>query len=323
MKKILITGGAGFIGFHVARALLESGESVIVIDNLNDYYDVSLKRARLTELEKTGGKRSFRFFKAALENYDALKIIFDENSIGKVCHLAAQAGVRYSIENPFSFIQSNGVGFLNILELSKDSEVDNFVYASSSSIYGNNSKVPFSENDLVNKPISLYAATKRSNELIAHVYAHLYGIPCTGLRLFTVYGPWGRPDMAYFTFTKKIMNDEPIEVFNRGRMQRDFTFIDDIVSGIIASLNNPFTYEIINLGNNHTVELTYFIQCIEDALGKKAEKIYRDKPPGDVLRTWADISRAQKMLGYSPTVNIEQGIERFIQWATSYLSAEK
>jgi len=318
MKKVLVTGGAGFIGFHVAKALLEKGESVIVIDNLNDYYDVNLKKARLAELEKAADKDNYRFFKVSLENFDALKIIFDENNITKVCHLAAQAGVRYSIENPFSFMQSNGVGFLNILELSKDTKVENFVYASSSSIYGNNEKVPFSEDDPVNTPISLYAATKRSNELIAHVYSHLYGVPCTGLRFFTVYGPWGRPDMAYFKFTKKIINNEPIEVYNKGKMQRDFTYIDDIISGVLSSLEHPFKCEIFNLGNNHTVELMYFIECIEKALGKEAEKIFKPKPLGDVDRTWADIDKSNKILQYQPTVNIEDGLERFVAWFKAY-----
>ena len=318
MKKVLVTGGAGFIGFHAAKTLLEKGESVIVIDNLNDYYDVNLKKARLAELEKLADKDNYRFFKVPLENYDALKIIFKENQITKICHMAAQAGVRYSIEKPHSFMQSNGVGFLNILELAKIFEVENFVYASSSSIYGNNEKVPFLEDDPVNTPISLYAATKRSNELIAHVYSHLYGIPCIGLRFFTVYGPWGRPDMAYFKFTKAILNDEPIDVYNDGKMERDFTYIDDIVAGVLSALEKNYKYEIFNLGNNHTVKLMYFIECIENAIGKKAEKVFKPKPLGDVDRTWANIIKSQKMFGYEPQTNIEEGIGKFVNWFKIY-----
>jgi UDP-glucuronate 4-epimerase len=319
MNSILISGGAGFIGFHIAKTLLAAGKSVVIIDNLNHYYEIGLKKARLEELKKVDNNNKLKFFKVSLENYDALKIIFDENKITKVCNLAAQAGVRYSIQNPFSFMQSNGVGFLNILELSKEYEVDNFVYASSSSVYGNNDKVPFSEDDPVTTPISLYAATKRSNELVAHVYSKLYGVPCTGLRLFTVYGPWGRPDMAYFKFVKSILNDAPIEVYGEGKLQRDFTYIDDITNGIITSLEKPMSYEIINLGNHHTVELSYFIECIESILGKKAGKIMKPKPPGDVIKTWADINKAETLLGYTPKVNIEEGLKRFIDWYKEYI----
>jgi UDP-glucuronate 4-epimerase len=315
LKTYLVTGAAGFIGFHVSRALLERGDRVLGLDNLNDYYDVSLKKARLHQLQEN---ERFTFYKEDLSNREGLTKVFNQNSIQVVCNMAAQAGVRYSLVNPFAYQSSNLEGFLNIIHLSQEHQVENFVYASSSSVYGNNKKVPFSVQDRVDNPISLYAATKKANELVAHTYSHLYGLPCSGLRLFTVYGPWGRPDMALFIFTKAITTNQPIEVYNFGKMRRDFTYIDDIVQGVLASMDRPVHYALYNLGNSRAVDLLYFIECIEKELGKKAEKKMLPMQPGDVVETYADISESERDLGFRPTKTIEEGIASFISWYRSY-----
>jgi len=319
LKTCLITGAAGFIGFHVSRALLERGERVIGLDNMNDYYDVSLKEARLRLLEDY---QQFVFYKEDLANREGLNKIFAQNSIQVVCNMAAQAGVRYSLVNPFAYQSSNIEGFLNIIFLSNEHKVENFVYASSSSVYGNTEKVPFSVQDRVDYPISLYAATKKANELIAHTFSHLYSLPSTGLRLFTVYGPWGRPDMALFIFTRAIIKGKPIEVYNYGKMKRDFTYIEDIVQGVIASIDRPVSYAIYNLGNSKAVDLLYFIECIEKSLGKQAEKKLLPMQPGDVVETYADIGESQRDLQFHPTTEIEEGIEHFISWYTSFYAEE-
>jgi len=315
LKTYLVTGAAGFIGFHVSRALLERGDRVLGLDNLNDYYDVSLKEARLRLLQDN---EHFTFYKEDLANREGLTKIFGQNRIQVVCNMAAQAGVRYSLLNPFAYQSSNLEGFLNIIHLSQEHQVENFVYASSSSVYGNNKKVPFSVQDRVDNPISLYAATKKANELVAHTYSHLYSLPCSGLRLFTVYGPWGRPDMALFIFTKAITKSQPIEVYNFGKMRRDFTYIDDIVQGVLASMDRPVPYAIYNLGNSRAVDLLYFIECIEKELGKKAEKKMLPMQPGDVVETYADISESERDLGFQPTTRIEEGIASFISWYRSF-----
>jgi len=315
LKTYLVTGAAGFIGFHVSRALLERGDRVLGLDNLNDYYDVSLKEARLRLLQDN---EAFTFYKEDLANREGLTKIFGRNRIQVVCNMAAQAGVRYSLVNPFAYQSSNLEGFLNIIHLSQEHQVENFVYASSSSVYGNNKKVPFSVQDRVDNPISLYAATKKANELVAHTYSHLYSLPCSGLRLFTVYGPWGRPDMALFIFTKAITKNQPIEVYNFGKMRRDFTYIDDIVRGVLASMDRPVPYAIYNLGNSRAVDLLYFIECIERELGKKAEKKMLPMQPGDVVETYADISESERDLGFQPTTRIEEGIASFISWYRSF-----
>ncbi len=310
-RVYIVTGAAGFIGFHISKRLLEMGNQVIGIDNINEYYDPLLKEARLALLR---GDKKFIFHKEDLVNYKGLKEIFDKHQADKVCHMAAQAGIRYSLENPFAYQKSNLEGFLNIIELAKDYKIKNFVYASSSSVYGNNKKIPFSESDNVDHPISLYAATKKADELIAHTYTHIYGLPTTGLRFFTVYGPWGRPDMALFIFTKAILEGREIDVYNFGKMKRDFTYIDDIVEGVISSLEKVNRYEIFNLGNSHTVELEYFIECIEKELGKKAVKRYLPIQKGDVPETFADINHAKDKLGFDPKIGIEEGIKRFTGW---------
>jgi UDP-glucuronate 4-epimerase len=315
LKTYLVTGAAGFIGFHVSRALLERGDRVLGLDNLNDYYDVSLKKARLRLLQDD---ENFTFYKEDLANREGLSKIFGRYKIQVVCNMAAQAGVRYSLENPFAYQSSNLEGFLNIIHLSQEHKVENFVYASSSSVYGSNKKVPFSVQDRVDNPISLYAATKKANELVAHTYSHLYSLPCSGLRLFTVYGPWGRPDMALFIFTKAITKNQPIEVYNFGKMRRDFTYIDDIVQGVLASMDRPVPYAIYNLGNSRAVDLLYFIECIEKELGKKAEKKMLPMQPGDVVETYADISESERDLGFQPTTRIEEGIASFINWYRSF-----
>jgi UDP-glucuronate 4-epimerase len=315
LKTYLVTGAAGFIGFHVSRALLERGDRVLGLDNLNDYYDVSLKEARLHLLQDY---ESFTFYKEDLANREGLTKVFEQNKIQLVCNMAAQAGVRYSLENPFAYERSNLEGFLNIIHLSQEHKVENFVYASSSSVYGANKKVPFSVQDRVDNPISLYAATKKANELVAHTYSHLYSLPCSGLRLFTVYGPWGRPDMALFIFTKAITKNQPIEVYNFGKMKRDFTYIDDIVQGVLASMDRPVPYAVYNLGNSRAVDLLYFIECIEKELGKKAEKKMLPMQPGDVVETYADISESERDLGFQPATRIEEGIASFINWYKSY-----
>ena len=313
--KTLVTGAAGFIGFHVARALLERGQEVIGIDNLNPYYDVSLKRGRL---ELITANPRFTFYRGDINDLATLETIFADHPIDKICNLAAQAGVRHSIQNPFVYEESNLKGFLNLLELARHSAVRNFVFASSSSVYGNNRKLPFSIEDTVDTPISLYAATKKANELMAHAYSHLFDIPLTGLRYFTVYGPWGRPDMALFLFTEAILNGRPIEIYNFGKMKRDFTYIDDIVKGTIAALDNPFKYEIFNLGNSKSVELMKLIEIIEEELGIVAKKKFLPLQPGDVPETYADIEKTKRLLGFNPKTSIRSGIRRFLSWYRRY-----
>jgi len=311
---ILVTGAAGFIGFHLSKALMNQGHNIIGIDNMNEYYDKTLKEKRVSILKK---EKNFIFEEIDLCDYENLKKIFKKYSPEKVCNLAAQAGVRYSITHPFAYQKSNLEGFLNILELSKENKVSNFVYASSSSVYGKNTKMPFSENDPVDTPISLYAATKRSNELIAYTYSHLFELPTSGLRFFTVYGPWGRPDMALFIFTKAILEGKPIQIFNNGNMQRNFTYIDDIVNGIICVLNTPQKNEIYNIGNSKAEKLMDFIEEIEKNTGKKAIKEFLPMQPGDVVSTVADINKISK-LGYKPKTDIKEGIVNFINWYKEY-----
>lgn len=313
--KILVTGAAGFIGFHVARALLERGDVVVGVDNLNDYYEVSLKEDRRSVLERQPG---FSFRRADVADFEALSRVFDEGPFDAVCHLAAQAGVRYSLENPLAYGRANLTGFLNLLELCRHRGTGNLVYASSSSVYGANEKVPFSEDDRVDRPVSLYAATKVANELMAHTYHHLFGTPVTGLRFFTVYGPWGRPDMALFGFTRRLLSGQPIDVYNYGEMERDFTYIDDIAAGVVAALDRPLGDEVLNLGNSCTVSLERFVAVLEETLGVEARKNYLPMQPGDVPRTFADVSRAKALLGWGPTTPIEVGIPRFVEWYRGY-----
>ena len=311
----LVTGAAGFIGFHLSQALLDMGTPVVGVDNLNDYYDVALKKARLDQLERRSG---FTFYRDDIENLPGLKKIFLNHPIRKICHLAAQAGVRYSLENPFSYQKSNLEGFLNLLEMARHGGVDNFVFASSSSVYGANTKIPFSVDDRVDTPVSLYGATKRANELMAYSYSHLFQIPCTGLRFFTVYGPWGRPDMALFLFTDAILHDRPIDIYNHGRMKRDFTYIDDIIEGTMAALKRPSTFELFNLGNSDPVELLDFIAAIEEGLGKKAKRNMMPIQPGDVPATAADIEKSKELLGFNPKTHIKEGIKNFLSWYRDY-----
>ncbi|BCA34283.1 NAD-dependent epimerase [Bacillus thuringiensis] len=317
-KTYLITGAAGFIGMHLSKQLLEMDCKVIGYDNLNDYYEVSLKERRLNILNQY---EKFIFHKADLTDKEYLEQLFAENEINIVINLAAQAGVRYSIENPDAYIQSNVVGFLNILEMCRHHKVEHLLYASSSSVYGANKKIPFSTEDQVDNPVSLYAATKKSNELMAHTYSHLYNVPTTGLRFFTVYGPYGRPDMAYFSFTKAITEGKSIKVFNEGDMYRDFTYIDDIVDGIIKLLENSpvlnnkeLPYKVYNIGNNKPVKLLDFIQAIESAVGKKAVKEYYPMQPGDVYQTYADVSDLINDVGFKPDTPIQEGINKFVDW---------
>ncbi|MFP7288916.1 NAD-dependent epimerase [Shouchella clausii] len=331
--KILITGVAGFIGSLLAKRLLDTKKiEVIGIDNLNSYYDTHLKNKRIEFLDSN----NFTFYKLDISNREETFTVFDKEKITHVINLAAQAGVRYSIENPHAYIQSNLVGFLNILEASRHNKVEHLIYASSSSVYGANKKMPFSTKDAVNHPVSLYAATKKSNELLAHTYSHLYNLPTTGLRFFTVYGPWGRPDMAYFSFTKNIIEGKPIKVFNNGEMMRDFTYIDDIIEGIIRLIDKkPETnmdfnyvapdpsssyapYKIYNIGNNQPVKLMDFIQTIEKHVGKKAKLEFLPMQPGDVQATYADIDDLTNAVGFSPNTSIDEGIRQFVEWYRSY-----
>ncbi len=330
MQKILVTGGAGFIGFHVIKALLDKGCTVVSIDNLNDYYDPMLKKTRLVELDKHEYAKNHQFIHLDLSDREGVSALFSENAFDVVIHLGAQAGVRYSIDNPHAYVDSNLVGFVNILEGCRHSPVKHLVYASSSSVYGMNIKQPFSTLDTVDYPISLYAATKKSNELMAHTYSHLYGVPTTGLRFFTVYGPWGRPDMAYYSFTKKILAGQPIDVFNNGDMQRDFTYIDDIVDGIMRvtdrapsprtgkGTNAQAPYKIYNIGNNQPVTLRRFITAIEKACGCKAKEDLLPMQPGDVPITYADIDDLIADTGFKPSTTIEEGIASFVQWYKTY-----
>ena len=333
MSKILVTGAAGFVGFHLVQRLLERGFQVIGLDNMNDYYDVNLKEARLSLLESLPG---FRFVRASLADRPMMEALFAGERFDMVANLAAQAGVRYSLENPHAYIDSNIVGFMNILEGCRHNGVKHLVYASSSSVYGANTKVPFSEHHSADHPVSLYAATKKSNELMAHTYSHLYGLPVTGLRFFTVYGPWGRPDMAYFSFTKAIMEGRSIDVFNHGLMQRDFTYIDDIIEGVVrvldhipcpdpcwnAGIADPATssapYRVYNIGNNNPVELGRFIEVLEECLGKKAVKNFLPMQPGDVVVTSADVADLSDAVGFKPDTRIEAGISRFVDWYREY-----
>jgi len=331
--KILVTGAAGFIGFHLCRRLLRDGHSVVGIDNLNDYYDVSLKEGRLAQLQGTSG---FKFSKLDLADRNAISRLFVEEKFARVAHLAAQAGVRYSLTNPHAYVDSNLVGFTNILEACRHNGVRHLTYASSSSVYGANTRMPFSIHHNVDHPVSLYAATKKANELMAHTYAHLYGLPCTGLRFFTVYGPWGRPDMALFLFTRAILNNQPIDVYNFGKMQRDFTYIDDIIEGVVRTLfhtaipnpawngadPDPGTskapYRLYNIGNNNPVELMDLITILETTLGKTAKKNLMPLQPGDVPATYADVDDLTADVGFKPDTSIREGIEKFVAWYRSY-----
>lgn len=318
--KFLITGAAGFIGMHIAKRLLEEGNEVVGLDNLNDYYDTALKSWRLAELTPYP---KFRFVKMDLADREGMAGLFEKEQFQRVIHLAAQAGVRYSLENPFAYIDSNLNGMMTILEGCRHNDVEHLVYASSSSVYGMNAKIPFGEADQVDNPVSLYAATKKSNELMAHAYSKLYRIPTTGLRFFTVYGPAGRPDMAPWLFTEAILKGEPIRVFNHGKMQRDFTYIDDIVEGVTRIQEqlpqDEVPYSLFNIGNNHPIELARFIKAIELACGKQAEKIMLPMQPGDVKRTFADISRLESKVGYRPQMEIEDGIARFVDWYKTWI----
>lgn len=320
--QVLVTGCAGFIGYHVATRLLERGEIVYGLDNLNNYYDVSLKLARLNQLKK---HPHFHFIKLDLADREGMAKFFQEINFDNVVHLAAQAGVRYSLTAPYAYIDSNLVGFSHILEGCRAQAVKHLVYASSSSVYGNNKKFPFSESDTVDQPVALYAATKKANELMAHSYAHLFQLPCTGLRFFTVYGPWGRPDMALFKFTQNILAGEPIDVYNHGNMIRDFTYIDDIVNGVLLTLDHPPQasadappYRIYNIGNNKPVALLDFIQALEKTLNKKAIQNLLPIQPGDVPKTYADISQLASNLGYESKTSVEEGIKKFVDWYLSY-----
>lgn len=324
MVKVLVTGAVGFIGFHLSQHLLARGDFIVGIDNINSYYDVSLKKSRLKQLKYSG---NFNFFQIDLADKYRISELFTNHNFDYVIHLAAQAGVRYSLENPHAYVDSNLVGFVNILEGCRHGKVKHLIYASSSSVYGTNTKIPFSTQDNVDHPISLYAATKKANELMAYTYSHLYKIPSTGLRFFTVYGPWGRPDMAYFLFTKAIMEGKPIKVFNHGKMKRDFTYIDDIVEGIVrvsstipqgSELDNNVPAKVYNIGNNKPVELMTFIEVLENCLGKKAIKEFLPMQPGDVPMTYADIDDLINDVGFSPHTSIEEGLEKFVQWYKSY-----
>jgi UDP-glucuronate 4-epimerase len=337
--KILVTGAAGFIGYHVAEKLLQQNVQVVGLDNLNNYYDVALKESRLSNLQKHKNKQNFEFHKVDISDLPALENIFKRNNFDCVIHLAAQAGVRYSIENPHAYVQSNIVGFVNILECCRHNQVPHLVYASSSSVYGLNATLPFSENIAVNHPISFYGATKRANEIMAHSYSSLYGLPTTGLRFFTVYGPWGRPDMALFKFTKAILEDKPIDVFNYGKHKRDFTYIDDIVAGILAVAAKPATashnfdtqqpdpatsnapWRVYNIGNSDPVELATYIELIEKYLGKTAQKNLLPLQPGDVPGTFADINNLARDFNYQPTTSVQNGVKAFLDWYMDYYGA--
>ncbi len=333
MAKILVTGAAGFIGFHVSQLLLERGDQVIGVDNLNDYYDVRLKRDRLRQLI---GQTEFSFAEIDVADRQALPELFAGEQVDVVIHLAAQAGVRYSLENPHAYVDSNLVGFVNILEACRHQGVRHLTYASSSSVYGANTRMPFSVHDNVDHPLSLYAATKKANELLAHTYSHLYALPTTGLRFFTVYGPWGRPDMAMFKFTRALLRDQPIEVYNHGQMQRDFTYIDDIAQGVIRAADRTPTgdpewssdspdpgrsrspFRIYNIGNHQPVQLMYLIELLEDCVGRKAKQTRLPMQPGDVPATYADVEDLVADVGFRPATPIEEGVRRFVTWYRAY-----
>jgi UDP-glucuronate 4-epimerase len=333
--RVLVTGAAGFIGARLSEVLLERGDEVLGYDNVNAYYDPRLKEARLERLRPRPG---FRLVRAALEDRAALEAAFESFAPQRVVNLAAQAGVRYSLDNPHAYVDGNVAGFLNVLEGCRHHDVEHLVYASSSSVYGANRKLPFSVEDCVDHPVSLYAATKKANELMAHTYSHLFGLPTTGLRFFTVYGPWGRPDMALFVFTRKILAGEPIEVFNHGHHSRDFTYIDDIVEGVVRTLDRVATgdpawpgdgnpgrstapYRLYNIGSNRPVELLRYIEVIEDCLGRKAERRLLPIQPGDVADTWADVEALRRDTGYAPTTPVEVGVKRFVDWYRDYYRA--
>lgn len=333
MANILVTGAAGFIGFHLSKRLLQRGDHVLGLDNLNDYYNVQLKRDRLAQIVD---HPEFTFHQVDVADRSAIEALFGQNTLDRVVHLAAQAGVRYSIENPHAYVNSNLVGFMNILEGCRHAHVPHLVYASSSSVYGANTQMPFSVHHNVDHPVSLYAATKKANELMAHTYSHLFQLPTTGLRFFTVYGPWGRPDMALYLFTKAILEDQPINVFNNGRMRRDFTFVDDIVEGVVRVTDHPAQpndewsgadpdpgtsrapYKIYNIGNNQPVELQYFIETLEASIGKQARKNLLPMQPGDVPATYADVDDLMHDVGFRPATPIEVGIDRFVRWYRKY-----
>jgi len=331
--RVLVTGAAGFIGSALSLRLLARGDEVLGVDNLNDYYDVALKQARLDRLTP---HPNFKFTKVSIEDRPALEKAFHAFRPQRVVNLAAQAGVRYSLENPYAYVEANLVGFINILEACRHGKVEHLVYASSSSVYGANRKLPFSVQDPVDHPVSLYAATKKANELMAHTYSHLYGLPTTGLRFFTVYGPWGRPDMALFLFTRKILAGEPIDVFNHGHHTRDFTYVDDIVEGVVRTLDrvpepdpaydplqpNSATssapYRVYNIGNSHPVQLSHYIEVLEDCLGRKAEKNLLPLQPGDVPDTSAEVTELMDDTGYRPDTSVEEGVKRFVEWYRGY-----
>jgi UDP-glucuronate 4-epimerase len=333
MAKVLITGAAGFIGFHLAKRLLTRGDEIVGLDNLNEYYDVTLKQARLAQIQ---AEPNFSFCRLDLVDREGLRQLFKEHVPDIVINLAAQAGVRYADKNPFAYIDSNLVGFAQILECCRQFKTKHLIFASSSSVYGANTRMPFSVHDNVDHPLSLYAASKKSNELMAHTYSHLYRLPVTGLRFFTVYGPWGRPDMALFLFTKAILNDEPINVFNFGKMRRDFTYIDDIVEGVVRVMDRPPSpnanwsgdrpdpgsslapYKIYNIGNNQPIELMRFIEVLETQLGRKAEKNMMPLQPGDVPETYADVDDLVRDVGFKPATPIEIGVKRFVAWYREY-----
>ena len=313
--KYLVTGAAGFIGYHVSLRLLQAGEQVIGLDNLNTYYEQQLKLDRLNRLKTFP---AFNFVYGDISDYALLENVFSRATADKVCHLAAQAGVRYSLKDPFAYQKSNLDGFLNILECCRKYPVMNLVFASSSSVYGNDSSTPFKIDDRTDQPLSLYAATKKANELMAYTYHHLYGLKTTGLRFFTVYGPWGRPDMAYFKFTRDILEGKPIDIYNHGQMERDFTYIDDIVEGVISALDKRYEYEIFNLGNSQPEPLIDFINYLEKILGKTAQKNYLPLQPGDMVKTYADISYSIEKLGYQPKTKLYDGLTQFVNWYREY-----
>ena len=333
MTKILVTGAAGFIGFHLSQRLLATGLEVVGLDNLNDYYDVGLKQDRLAQLQE---HPNFRFYHQDLADRPGIAELFSQQRFDIVVNLAAQAGVRYSLKNPHAYVDSNLVGFVNILEGCRHSEVKHLVFASSSSVYGANTKMPFSVHNNVDHPVSLYAATKKANELMAHTYSHLYGLPTTGLRFFTVYGPWYRPDMALFLFTQAILAGQPIKVFNYGKMQRDFTYIDDIVEGVVRVIDqipeanlhwsgdapdpgsSKAPYRLYNIGNNQPVELLHLIEVLENCLGKKAERNFLPMQPGDVVATYADVEDLMQAVGFKPSTAIATGVEKFVAWYRAY-----
>lgn len=336
MSKILVTGAAGFIGFHLSKRLAERGDEVVGLDNLNDYYDINLKLARIRQMTM---QRNFKPVRIDLADREEMKRLFAEERFDAAVNMAAQAGVRYSLVNPFPYADSNLTGFLNVLEGCRQTGVKHLVFASSSSVYGANTAMPFSAHHNVDHPVSLYAATKKANELMAHAYASLYGLPCTGLRLFTVYGPWGRPDMAYFLFTKAISEGRPIDVFNHGKMLRDFTYIDDIIAAVVRvidripapdpswsgdrpdSATSYAPYRLYNIGNNDPVELLRFIEIIEDCVGKKAVKNFLPMQPGDMPATYADVEDLMRDAGFKPSTPLEEGLRKFVEWYNSYYRA--